>query len=118
MSSHHVLVPRFPPLPASTSPSAVADVWQLLPARAGLEADLGPAAAARVEALSAAYSEWCLDAADRSCVVGTGSYAAAVQLPVGEDLQMDIQPPSYRPRCAAGGLPLGWPGWQKDCPWM
>ena len=87
-------------LPRLTRLLAVADVWQLLPARAGLEADLGPAAAARVEALSAAYSEWCLDAADRTCAVGTGSYAAAVQLPVGEDLQMFIQPPSYRPRCA------------------
>lgn len=76
----------------------MADVWQLLPAKACLEADLGPAAALRVPDLSRAYSEWCLDAGDRSCGVGTGSYAAAVRLPFDQDLELSIEPPDYRPK--------------------
>lgn len=85
--------PRLPP----SRPPAVADVWQLLPAKAELIAQLGPAAAARAAALSCAYSEWLLDPADRSCPAPSGSYAAAVQLPLGKDMELSMKPPHYRP---------------------
>ncbi|KAL4443459.1 hypothetical protein ABPG75_011196 [Micractinium tetrahymenae] len=81
---------------------AVADVWQLLPAKALLEADLGPAAAAQVDALCAAYSEWCLDPPDRlHCAAAGGAggdYAVAVRLPFDKDMQLSIEAPEYRPR--------------------
>lgn len=51
--------------PAQRCPPAVADVWQLLPAKAHLESRLGPAAAAQAAALSAGYSQWLLDPQDR-----------------------------------------------------
>jgi hypothetical protein len=75
----------------------VADVWQLLPAKARLTAELGPAAAGRAAALSRAYSEWLLDPADRSCSAPSGSYAAAVQLPLGKDMELSLDAPHYRP---------------------
>lgn len=92
------------PMEAEVMQYAVADVWQLLPAKALLEADLGPAAALRVEPLSAAYSEWGLEAGDRRCGAAApdggsgGSYAGALRLPLGRDMQLSISPPDYRPR--------------------
>lgn len=96
-----------PALPPLAAPPAVADVWQLLPAKALLEADLGLAAASQVGPLSSAYSEWRLDPQDRAhsrAASGNagGSYAAAVRLPFGKDMQLSIDAPDFRPRWAQG----------------
>ena len=88
-----------PPSPLA----AVADVWQLLPAKAQLTADLGPVAARQVPALSRAYAEWKLDPADRACGVGGNSYASAARLPLGQDLHMSFEGPNYKLRCELVG---------------
>ena len=48
---------------------------------------------------AAAAAEWFFDQEDRSCQRPAGSYASALQLPLGCDMEMRFDPGSdYRPR--------------------
>jgi hypothetical protein len=85
-------------MPSCCNSTPVADVWQLLAAKVALESDLGPAAAMRVAEITRAYSEWNLAPGDRTCRVGGASYAGAARLPVGQDMELTIEAPDYRPR--------------------
>ena len=81
----------------------MADVWQLPAAKASLQAQLGPAAAASVAAFSRAYAEWYLDPADRSCGAGSGVGAGGhSRLVPGQDVRLSIEGPDFRPRCGGG----------------
>lgn len=60
---------------------------------------------AQVDGLSAAYSQWNLDPADRrgpggaaGAAAGDDSYSGAARLPLGKDLQLTIEALDYRAR--------------------
>ncbi|GAB4817299.1 hypothetical protein N2152v2_004345 [Parachlorella kessleri] len=86
------------PLEADLIRYAVADVTGLLDLWGCLKNKLGEAGSQSVAQLSKAYAEWYFDEADRSYASQPGSYAKALKLPHGCDMQMHIDAASnYRP---------------------